>query len=147
MLTKDQLDDAVMASDTVDPVEIARFTSLAKEWWNPNGKFRAIHKFNPVRRDYILNAISEHFGLKLSGRRALVGLDILDVGCGAGLLCEPLAEQGAHVVGIDATARNADVARLHALEQALPIDYRHCLAERTLRCGAQHRSDRACGQS
>ena len=80
MLTKDQLDDAVMASDTVDPVEIARFTSLAKEWWNPNGKFRVIHKFNPVRRDYILNAISEHFGLKLSGRRALVGLDILDVG-------------------------------------------------------------------
>ena len=135
MLTKDQLDDAVMASDTVDPVEIARFTSLAKEWWNPNGKFRAIHKFNPVRRDYILNAISEHFGLKLSGRRALVGLDILDVGCGAGLLCEPLAEQGAHVVGIDATARNADVARLHALEQALPIDYRHCLAEHVRETG------------
>ena len=135
MLTKDQLDDAVMASDTVDPVEIARFTSLAKEWWNPNGKFRVIHKFNPVRRDYILNAISEHFGLKLSGRRALVGLDILDVGCGAGLLCEPLAEQGAHVVGIDATARNADVARLHALEQALPIDYRHCLAEHVRETG------------
>jgi len=129
MLTKDHLDGNVMASDTVDPAEIARFTSLAREWWDPNGKFRAIHKFNPVRRDYILNVISEHYGRNLSGGRALVGLDILDVGCGAGLLCEPLAEQGAHLVGIDATARNVDVARLHASEQSLPIDYRHCLAE------------------
>jgi len=129
MLTKDHLEGNPVASDTVDPAEIARFTSLAKEWWDPNGKFRAIHKFNPVRRDYILNSISNHYGRNVSDRRTLVGLDILDVGCGAGLLCEPLAEVGAHVVGIDATARNVDVARLHALEQALPIDYRHCLAE------------------
>lgn len=129
MLTKDQLDGNVLASDTVDPAEIARFTSLAEEWWNPNGRFRAIHKFNPVRRDYILNAISINFGLKLSDRYPLAGLNVLDVGCGAGLLCEPLAEQGAHVVGIDATARNIDVARLHASAQSLPIDYRHSLAE------------------
>ncbi len=135
MLTKDQLDGNVMASDTVDPAEIARFTSLAEEWWNPNGRFRAIHKFNPVRRDYILNAISIHFVLKLSDRYPLAGLNILDVGCGAGLLCEPLAEQGAHVVGIDATARNVDVARLHASAQALPIDYRHCLAEHVRETG------------
>jgi 2-polyprenyl-6-hydroxyphenyl methylase/3-demethylubiquinone-9 3-methyltransferase len=129
MLTKDHLDGNVMASDTVDPAEIARFTSLAKEWWDPNGKFGAIHKFNPVRRDYILNVISEHYGRNLAGGRALVGLEILDVGCGAGLLCEPLAEQGAHVVGVDATARNLDVARLHASEQSLPIDYCYWFAE------------------
>jgi len=120
---------------TVDPEEIARFTVLAEEWWNPNGKFRPIHRFNPVRRDYILDRVTQHFDRDHDNHAALAGLRILDVGCGAGLLCEPLAERGAKVVGIDATARNIEIARWHAAQSSLDIDYRHCLAEHVLEAG------------
>ena len=114
MLAKDRLDRPWPNAKTVDPDEIARFTALAEEWWNPEGRFRPIHRFNPVRRDYIVDRIARHFGRNPGDETALAGLRILDVGCGAGLLCEPLAERGAEVVGIDATARNIEIARWHA---------------------------------
>ena len=112
MLAKDHLNQRWDRARTVDPKEIERFTALAKEWWNPEGKFRPIHKFNPVRRDYIIAKCARHFGRNPTDGAALTGLRILDVGCGAGLLCEPLAERGARVVGIDATAR-ASLLRSH----------------------------------
>ena len=129
MLAKDRLDAPWDHARTVDPQEIERFTALAQEWWKPDGKFRAIHKFNPVRREYIVKRIARQFGRDLAKPDPFAGLTVLDVGCGAGLLCEPLAELGAEVVGIDATARNVEVARWHAAERNLSIDYRHCLAE------------------
>ena len=135
MLAKDQLDVAWNADRTLDPTEVERFTALAREWWNPEGKFRQIHKFNPVRRDYILDRVARHFGRDASAPDALRGLSVLDVGCGAGLLCEPLASRRADVVGIDATARNIEIARRHAGENDLAIDYRHCLAEQLVNRG------------
>lgn len=135
MLTKDRLDPPWDRERTVDPAEIQRFTKLAEEWWNPNGKFRPIHKFNPVRRDYIADRIARHFQRTAKGPDAFTGLTILDVGCGAGLLCEPLAEFGAHVVGIDAAARNIEVARWHAAQEGISIDYRRCLAEQVSASG------------
>ena len=135
MLVKDRLDRPWTRSKTVDPTEVARFTALAEEWWNPVGKFRPIHKFNPVRRDYIVQRIARHFDRDTTHGAAFAGLRILDVGCGAGLLCEPLAELGAVVVGIDATARNIEIARWHAAKSGLSVDYRHCLAEHVIESG------------
>jgi len=135
MLLKDRLGRPWPQSKTVDPNEIARFTALAEEWWNPNGKFRPIHRFNPVRRDYIIDRITRHFGWHGKDKADFNGLKILDVGCGAGLLCEPLAERGAQVVGIDATARNIEIARWHAAQRELDLDYRHCLAEHVVETG------------
>lgn len=137
MLKKDKLDQTWNHSRTVDPKEIERFTALAAEWWNPDGKFRMVHKFNPVRRDYIIAQIARHFGRETAGHASFAGLRILDVGCGAGLLCEPLAALGATVVGIDATARNIEIARWHAAENNLAPDYRHCLAGHVLETGAR----------
>jgi 2-polyprenyl-6-hydroxyphenyl methylase/3-demethylubiquinone-9 3-methyltransferase len=135
MLSRDRLSQPWPHAKTVDPKEIARFTDLAEEWWKPNGKFRPIHRFNPVRRNYILDRIVEHFQRERDRDTALATLRILDVGCGAGLLCEPLAERGAKVVGIDASAKNIEVARWHAAQSGLDIDYRHCLAEHVLGTG------------
>ncbi len=135
MLLRDRLSQPWPHAETVDPEEIARFTALADEWWDPKGKFRPIHRFNPVRQDYILDRIARHFHRDRNHDAALSGLRILDVGCGAGLLCEPLAERGAKVVGIDATARNVEIARWHAAQSGLDIDYRHCLAEHVLEVG------------
>jgi len=129
MLSKDRLDAPWAAAQIVDPGEIARFTALAQEWWKPDGKFRTVHDFNAARLDYIVERISKHCD-RIDAD--LSGLRILDIGCGAGLLCEPLAELGAKVLGIDATARNVEIARHHAAERDLDIEYRHCLAEHLL---------------
>jgi len=128
VLMRDHLDTPWQVSATVDPAEVAKFTALAEEWWNPDGRFRPIHKFNPTRRDYILSRIGRHFGMDPENENGLDGIRILDVGCGAGLLCEPLAERGADVVGIDATARNIEVARWHAKKSGVKVHYRHSLA-------------------
>lgn len=132
MIVKDQLDRPWNGSRTVDPREVARFSALAEEWWRPDGRFRPIHRFNATRRSFILDRIARHFGRDLAAERPLAGLKVVDIGCGAGLLCEPVAEQGADVLGIDAAARNIAIARHHAAENGVSVRYRHCLAEHLL---------------
>jgi 2-polyprenyl-6-hydroxyphenyl methylase / 3-demethylubiquinone-9 3-methyltransferase len=114
---------------TVDPAEIARFAAMAAEWWNLNGKFRPLHKLNPVRLTYIRDRLCAHFQREPKRPRPLTGLRILDIGCGGGLVAEPLTRLGATVVAIDASATNIGIARTHAAEGELAIDYRHGTAE------------------
>lgn len=113
---------------TVDAGEIAKFASMAEEWWDPNGKFRPLHRFNPIRIEFLRDRIAAHFSLNTKGGRPFEGLKILDVGCGGGLLCEPMARLGATVTGIDATERNTEIARTHAEAMDLDIDYRFAAA-------------------
>jgi len=113
----------------VDEREIAKFEAMAAEWWDPEGKFRPLHMLNPCRLDYITGQISAHFARAPRAAGWLAGLRILDIGCGGGLLCEPMARLGADVVGVDAAERNIPVARLHAERAGLAIDYRHGTAE------------------
>ncbi len=113
----------------VDEAELAKFAAMAAEWWDPNGKFRPLHLMNPVRLDYITTQIATEFGRDLAAPRPFKGLRLLDIGCGGGLLSEPMARLGAEVVGADAAADNIPVARLHAERMGLEIDYRHATAE------------------
>ena len=114
---------------TVDPNEVAKFEAMAAEWWDPNGKFKPLHMLNPCRLDYIIDQISAEFDRDRKGTRPFEGLRILDIGCGGGLLCEPMARLGAEVVGVDAAARNIPVAQTHAEQSGLSIEYRHGTAE------------------
>ncbi len=114
---------------TIDDAEIEHFSALATEWWNPNGKFKPLHKFNPVRLAYIRDQAASRFGRDPRASKPLAGLRILDIGCGGGLLCEPMARLGADVVGADASETNIEVAKLHAAESGLKIDYRATTAE------------------
>lgn len=114
---------------TIDTAEVERFSALAAEWWNPNGKFRPLHKFNPVRLAYIRDQVAARFGRDPRAAKPFDGLRILDIGCGGGLLCEPMARLGATVVGVDASATNIEVAKLHAAESGVKIDYRAGTAE------------------
>ncbi len=116
-------------TSSVDAAEVAKFEAMAAEWWNPNGKFRPLHMMNPVRLDYITRQIAAEFGRDLAAARPFEGLRLLDIGCGGGLLSEPMARLGAEVVGADAAERNIPVARVHAEAQGLTIDYRHATAE------------------
>ena len=118
-----------MSVSTIDPAEVAKFEAMAAEWWNPNGKFKPLHMMNPCRLDYITTQIAAEFGRDLTQPKPLAGLRILDIGCGGGLLSEPMARLGADVVGADAAPRNIPVARLHAEAAGLEIDYRHTTAE------------------
>lgn len=114
---------------TVDPAEIEKFRRMAEEWWDPRGKFRPLHRFNPVRLGFLKERLCRHFAKDPKADRPLSGLRLLDIGAGGGLVAEPLTRLGAEVVGIDATARNVEVARIHAAEGGLAIDYRHAAAE------------------
>ncbi len=114
---------------TVDKSEIDHFSALAQEWWNPVGKFKPLHKFNPVRLTYIRETLCEHFDRDTKAPSALEGLRILDIGCGGGLLCEPVARMGAEVVGADASETNIEVAKIHAGQSGVPVDYRATTAE------------------
>ena len=114
---------------TVDAAEIAKFEAMAAEWWNPDGKFKPLHMLNPCRLDYITSQIAAEFGRDLKTHAPFEGLRLLDIGCGGGLLCEPMARLGADVVGADAAERNIPVAQLHARQSGLEIDYRHVTAE------------------
>ena len=114
---------------TVDPAEVAKFEKMAAEWWDLEGKFKPLHMLNPCRLDYITQQISMEFDRDLSADLPFKGLRILDIGCGGGLLCEPMARLGATVVGADAAAGNIPVAKLHAEQSGLKIDYRHITAE------------------
>ncbi len=123
--------------NTVDPAEVAKFEAMAAEWWDTGGKFRPLHMMNPVRLDYITRQIAAEFGRDLTGPAPFAGLRILDIGCGGGLLSEPIARLGATVVGADAAERNIPVARLHSEAQGLTIDYRHTTAEALAAAGEQ----------
>src|SRR6266404_3749452 len=114
---------------SVDPAEIAKFAAMAEAWWDPAGKFRPLHRLNPTRLAYIRDGAAARFGRDLLGPRPLTGLHLVDIGCGGGLLCEPLTRLGARVTGIDAGERNIAVARHHAGEVELEIDYRQATAE------------------
>ncbi len=112
------------AHTSVDPAEVAKFSKIADEWWDPFGKFKPLHKFNPVRLAYIRDAACAHFNRNRRDGAPLCGLRLLDVGCGGGLVAEPMRRLGAEVVGIDASDRNVKTALVHANEHKLDIDYR-----------------------
>ncbi len=114
---------------TIDPGEVSRFAAMAKEWWAPNGKMRPLHKLNPVRIAFIRDLACETFDKSPRKLDCLAGLRILDIGCGGGILSEPLTRLGAHVVGVDPAAENVEVAKVHAEEAGLAIDYRATTAE------------------
>ncbi|MHA6264315.1 bifunctional 2-polyprenyl-6-hydroxyphenol methylase/3-demethylubiquinol 3-O-methyltransferase UbiG [Arenibacterium sp. CAU 1754] len=122
---------------TVDPGEVAKFEAMAAEWWDPNGKFKPLHMLNPCRLDYITTQIAGEFDRDLTAPDPFKGLRILDIGCGGGLLSEPMARLGAEVVGADAAAGNIPVAQIHAEQSGLDIDYRHTTAEALADAGEQ----------
>lgn len=125
------------AQTTVDPAEIAKFEAMAAEWWDVNGKFKPLHMLNPCRLDYITRQIAAEFGRDLAQDAPFEGLRILDIGCGGGLLCEPMARLGATIVGADAAERNIPVAKVHAEQAGLDIDYRFTTAEAMAEAGEQ----------
>ncbi|MDA7964386.1 bifunctional 2-polyprenyl-6-hydroxyphenol methylase/3-demethylubiquinol 3-O-methyltransferase UbiG [Ruegeria sp.] len=123
--------------NTVDPSEIAKFEAMAAEWWDPHGKFKPLHMLNPCRLDYITQQIAGEFDRDLKTSHPFEGLRLLDIGCGGGLLSEPMARLGAEVVGADAAEGNLPVARIHAEQSGLQIDYRHTTAEAMAAAGEQ----------
>jgi len=129
-MTAERFSDA-----TVDELEVARFAAMAAEWWNPRGRMGMLHKLNPTRLAYIRDTACSHFGRDPKARRCLEGLRVLDIGCGAGILCEPLCRLGASVVGADPAEANIAAARLHAERGGLTVDYRATTAERLAEAG------------
>lgn len=109
---------------TASPEEVARFTAMAEEWWDPTGKFKPLHRFNPVRLAFIRRELAAHFGRDPQDPNPFAGLTLLDVGCGGGLLSEPLARMGFAVTGIDAGERNIAVARIHSEKSGVAVEYR-----------------------
>ena len=114
---------------SVDAAEVARFEKMAMDWWDPAGKFRPLHRFNPIRLTHIRDQAARHFGRPPLAPLPLKGLRVLDIGCGGGLLSEPLTRLGARVTGIDAGQQNIEAAKRHADASGLDIDYRHTSAE------------------
>jgi 2-polyprenyl-6-hydroxyphenyl methylase / 3-demethylubiquinone-9 3-methyltransferase len=125
------------ARTTIDAAEVERFSKMAAEWWSPTGKFKPLHKFNPVRLTYIREKVLETFDCDPKSVKPFKGLRFLDIGCGGGLLSEPMARLGAEVVGADPSPVNIEVARLHAAESGLEIDYRAVTAEALAAAGEQ----------
>jgi 2-polyprenyl-6-hydroxyphenyl methylase/3-demethylubiquinone-9 3-methyltransferase len=125
------------ASGTVDPAEVERFSRIADEWWDPAGKFGPLHRLNPVRIGYVRDRVATHWHRDPLSGHPLDGLSLLDIGCGGGLLSEPMARLGARVTGVDASARNIAVASLHAERQGLAVDYRQGTAEALASEGAR----------
>ena len=117
--------------NTINKKEIEKFSKIANEWWNPNGKFKPLHKFNPIRIRYIKDNIIKNFKLN-SNIKPLKKINILDIGCGGGLLCEPMCRLGANVVGIDASHQNIKIAKFHAKKNNLKINYL-CASPETLK--------------
>ena len=134
MLRKDIIRSSPEVAGTADPEQIARFNALAQEWWSPYGKFKVVHKFNAARVGPILKMLGENFNAR--NRDVLSGLRVADVGCGAGLVSEPLARAGAAVTAIDASERNIAIARRHAEDAGLAIDYKCSLPEQLAAEGA-----------
>lgn len=122
---------------TIDPGEVAKFEAMAAEWWDPTGKFKPLHQMNPCRLHYITSQIAAEFDRNLTNPHPFAGLRLLDIGCGGGLLSEPMARLGATVVGADAAPRNIPVAQVHAEQSGLTIDYRNTTAEALAEAGEQ----------
>ncbi len=122
-------------TSTIDPEEVARFERIAKTWWDPKGPMGTLHKFNPVRLAYIRDEACRHFERDPRSVRSLEGLSVVDVGCGGGVLSEPLARLGAHVTGLDPAPTNIAVARLHAERAGVPVDYRNETIEAVVAAG------------
>lgn len=125
-----------MASATLDPAEIAKFSALAAEWWNPKGPFGALHRLNPVRLGYIKERARRHFGS--DARKPLAGLQVLDLGCGGGLVAAPLARLGGAVTGADASAEAIGAAKAHAVQAQLDIDFECTTVEELVDRGARY---------
>ena len=128
---------AIDRDASVDDAEIARFESVAAEWWDSDGQFKPLHRMNPTRIGYIRDAVCRHFGRTIGDPAPLTGLEVADVGCGGGLLCEPMARLGAKVTGIDAGEEAVSIARLHGAQMGLEIDYRQGTAEAIAAEGAR----------
>jgi len=120
---------------TVDDAEVARFAASAASWWDPSGQFRPLHQLNPVRLTFIRDRLAAHFGRDIRATKPFGGLRLLDIGCGGGLVCEPMARLGASVTGIDAAAEALAVARAHAAGAGLDIDYREAAVEELAAAG------------
>lgn len=116
-------------SGTANLDDVARFTAMAEQWWDAGGKFRPLHQLGPARIQFIKDNVCRHFGLDADADQPFKGLDVLDVGCGGGLLSEPMARLGANMTGIDAGAKNVEIAKIHAAQSGLDIDYRNILPE------------------
>ncbi|WP_374453734.1 bifunctional 2-polyprenyl-6-hydroxyphenol methylase/3-demethylubiquinol 3-O-methyltransferase UbiG [Phenylobacterium sp.] len=123
------------SASSIDPKEVEQFSRIAAEWWDPKGKFAPLHKFNPVRLSFIRDQVQARFGRDPKAIRPFEGLRLLDIGCGGGLLCEPMTRLGFQVTGVDASDRNIGTASAHAAEQGLAIDYRATTAEDLLAVG------------
>ena len=123
---------------TIDPEDVARFSAIADEWWDPEGKFKPLHRFNPIRLHYIRDRICTHFGRDKQSLRPFAGLRFLDVGCGGGLISEPLARMGADVTGIDASERNIRTAQVHAKQGSLDISYHSTTVEEIAATGESY---------
>jgi 2-polyprenyl-6-hydroxyphenyl methylase/3-demethylubiquinone-9 3-methyltransferase len=121
----------------VDADEIARFEAMAESWWDTDGPFRPLHRLNPVRLQFIRNKAADHFGRDTSARRPLEGLTVVDIGCGGGLISEPVARMGASVTGIDPSEKNTGTARAHAMQTGTHVDYRATTAEDLAASGAR----------
>ena len=115
---------------TINQEEIQKFSKLADQWWDANGKFKPLHTFNPIRIKYIIDKCSSHFKLNKQENKILSKLKILDIGCGGGLVCEPLTRLGAQVTGIDASYKNIEVAKIHAKKSNLKIKYLNASPEK-----------------
>ncbi|MGE5537630.1 MAG: bifunctional 2-polyprenyl-6-hydroxyphenol methylase/3-demethylubiquinol 3-O-methyltransferase UbiG [Gemmatimonas sp.] len=122
---------------SVDPAEVARFEAIAAEWWDATGKFAPLHRFNPARLSFLRDALVRHFARNPRDPQPLAGLSLLDIGCGGGLVAEPMARLGARVTGIDAGRATVEAARTHARSMGLPIDYRVATAEELAAEGAR----------
>lgn len=127
----------VQSGATVDAAEIEKFASIADQWWDPDGEFKPLHMLNPVRIGFIRDRLCARFGRDPLAPKPLAGLSVCDIGCGGGLICEPLSRLGAAVTGVDATGQSIDVARTHATRMGLDIDYRHTTADSLVEQGLQ----------
>ena len=120
---------------SIDPNEVAKFTAMADEWWDPKGKFRPLHKFNPVRLGFIRDQVEAHFNIETGQKRPFAGLRALDIGCGGGLVSEPMARLGLSMTSVDASEANIKTAMTHAKAGGLDIDFRAGTAEGLLEAG------------